>query len=109
MYNLHLAEHYNRLKKGGEALEYARRELGNRKTPAVYAQMAWAFAHQGRHDSAAWYADSFVLNKTFEPLPNYALAHTYSLLGDSAKAKPLRQAAREAAFELGPARIAALK
>jgi tetratricopeptide (TPR) repeat protein len=85
------------------ALQIAQQEVHNRPTPEAFSWLAWAYCQNGDVNKAMQTARYFVENKCFEPNAQYYLGMIYKAGGNEAAARKYLKAAKESAYELGPA------
>ncbi|PKB44756.1 tetratricopeptide repeat protein [Cellulophaga sp. RHA19] len=86
----------------GKALEIAKEEISNRKTPESYMLLAHSFYKKGDVSNAVNIIKEHIEGKTFEPHILYNVAEIYKAAGDTEKVKELKTELTGAIYELGP-------
>lgn len=110
MYNTHTAEILlSQKEQYDEALEIARKEVANRPTPQSYDLLAYVYQQKGEYKKALAIAESYVADKTYEPLIQYHLAEIYKANGLDDRVKSIKKELLDASYELGPVTTNAIK
>ncbi len=110
MYNTHTAEILlSQKERYDEALEIAQKEVANRPTPQSYDLLAYVYQQKGDYKKALAIAESYVADKTYEPLAQYHLAEIYKANGLHDRVQPIKKELLDASYELGPVTTNAIK
>ena len=110
MYNAHTAEILlSQKERYDQALEIAQKEVANRPTPQSYDLLAYVYQQKGDYKKALTIAESYVADKTYEPLAQYHLAQIYKANGLDDRVKSLKKELLDASYELGPVTTNAIK
>ncbi len=112
MYNAHTIDfHLNESKQYEKALLLAQQEVNNRPTPESYSFLAYTYFKKGEQKRAVSLVKEHIDGKTFEPAILLRAAEIYKIAGNNTKVALLKDALKEASYELGPTttkRIASL-
>ncbi|NND63843.1 MAG: tetratricopeptide repeat protein [Flavobacteriaceae bacterium] len=101
MYNNYLIEYYAETAPQ-KALDLAKKELENRRTPEVYHLLALAQLKNDNPELALQIIQDYVKSKTSEPMALYHSALVYKANNLYDDVQPIKEELEEAAFELGP-------
>lgn len=85
-----------------EALRWAKQEAGQRQTPEVYAQLAYAYLRNSDSLQALQIVEDYVRDRTYEPGSLLYMAEVYQATGRHREAGELKKELLEAQYELGP-------
>ncbi|MFX0556689.1 tetratricopeptide repeat protein [Maribacter sp. CXY002] len=85
-----------------KAIKLAQREVENRPTPESYSWLAFSYLKKGDKNKAKEIIDTYVVNKTFEPILLYHAAEVYKAHNELEKVKELKGELIGALYELGP-------
>lgn len=103
MYNAHNVELYlTHSQQYNMAMQLAKKEVKNRKTPETYMLLANSYFKMGDLDEAIEIINQEVEGKTFEPNILLQCAKIYKSIGDNSKVIKLKEELSDAIYELGP-------
>ncbi|MFT5890053.1 MAG: tetratricopeptide (TPR) repeat protein [Dokdonia sp.] len=110
MYNTHTAEILLSEKEEYDtALKIAQKEVENRPTPQSYDLLAYVYQQKGDYKKALDIAETYVANKTYEPVAQYHLAEIYKSNGLYDRVTAIKKELLDASYELGPVTTHAIK
>jgi tetratricopeptide (TPR) repeat protein len=102
MYTIQIAELFLEEKKYEEALTFALKEVEERPTPETYGLLAWVHFNAGHLEQAYQIIEDEIVDKTFEPVPNYYAAEILKSKGKIEYVRRVKDDLMESIFELGP-------
>jgi tetratricopeptide (TPR) repeat protein len=94
-----LSEELNNTDK---ALEIAQQEVKLRPTPQSYDLLAWTYHLQGNSAKALEIIETYVIDKTFEPVAMYHVAEILKVNGNTTTVADIKSELLESSFEVGP-------
>ncbi|WP_077403220.1 tetratricopeptide repeat protein [Cellulophaga omnivescoria] len=86
----------------GKALDIAKEEVNNRKTPESYMLLAHSLFKKGNIANAVTIVEKHIEGKTFEPHILYSSAEIFKAAGNTKKVEELKAELTGAIYELGP-------
>ncbi len=101
MYNAYLIEYYSE-SNPSKAVQLAKEELTNRKTPEAYHLLALSELKSNNPTLALQIIEDYVKGKTFEPMALYHSALVYKANQKYDEVESIKKELMEASFELGP-------
>ena len=110
MYNMHTVEVLVSEKKAYDtALAIAQKEVTNRPTPLSYDLLAYVYYQKGDYKKALDIANTYVIDKTFEPVAQYHLAEIYKANELYNQVISIKRELKDASYELGPVTMSAIE
>ena len=103
MYNGPMVDFYLDVTRQTErAVQLAKQEVNNRRTPETVAQLAYAYHKNGQSGKALRLIEEGVAGKTFEPKPLMYAAEIYKSFGKTGELRSIKADLLESVYELGP-------